>query len=70
MQGAVANITAAGGGRQRPETKRDRLTAAVDEPWHQPATLILDQRRDDGLVNRLAAAEPFGHLSNRRRHRL
>jgi len=67
MQGAVANNSAAGGGRQRPERKRDRLTAAMDKPWHQPATLILDQRRDDGLVNRLAAAEPSGRVSNRRR---
>lgn len=63
--------TCAAGGH-RSERKRGR-SAAVDETWNQPATPHLDQRQDDGLENRLgslAADEPTGRKSDRRRHRL
>lgn len=68
--GKVFATVAAGRLRTRREIGR---SAAADEPWNQPAMLLLDQRREDGFVNRLgslAAHEPPGRKSHRRRHRL
>lgn len=82
LQGAVAVRWVGSGGAgkvfatvaargHRSEREKGR-SAAVDETWNQPATPLLDQRRDDGFENRLgslAADEPPGRKSNRRRHR-
>ena len=64
--GKVFAACAAGGHGSERKTGR---SAAVDKPWHQPAMLLLDQRRDDGFVNclgSLAAEEPPHRASHRR----